>query len=200
MRVRRCLQPLLVLLCLSGPAAATVLLPLDLTELVTAADVIVHGRVSDTRVALIDGRTETVVTLAATTALKGDPGAHVTFRVPGGQIGRYRTVVAGGPVLRDGDEIVAFLGRHDGGARHLVGFTQGVVRVVRQSMDGTRMVLAPPALRSPGQTQRVVRGEAPRRFVTLASFVEDVRRTTSEQVGAARQVSEAVAAAGTGRR
>lgn len=200
MRVRRCLQPLLVLLCLSSSAAATVLLPLDLTELVTAAGVIVHGRVSDTRVAIIDGRTETVVTLAAMAALKGDPGAHVTFRVPGGQIGRYRTLVAGGPVLREGDEIVAFLGRHDGGVPHLVGFTQGVVRVVRQGVDGARMVLAPPSLRSPGQSRRIVRGEAPRRFVTLASFMDDVRRTTSEQAGAARQVSEAVAAASTGRR
>lgn len=197
MRVHRCLHSLLALLCVSGPAAATVVLPLDFTELVAAADVIVHGRVSDTRAAIIGGRTDTVVTLASLAALKGDPGAHVTFRVPGGQVGRYRTVVAGGPVLREGDEIVAFLGRSDEGLPHLVGFTQGVVRVVRQSVDGVRMVLAPPALRSPGPSRRVVRGETPQRFVTLASFLDDVRRTASASPEAARQTFEAAVIART---
>lgn len=173
--------PVLMLVFSCWPAAATVLLPLDLADLIASADLIVHGRVTDARAVVIGGRTETVVTLAALTVLKGGGESHVTFRVPGGQIGRYRTVVAGAPVLREGDEIVAFLDRGGPGVPHLVGFSQGVVRIVRQGFDGMRMVLAPPSLRGASEPQRVVRGDARQRFMTLSAFIADVRDTASVQ-------------------
>ena len=173
MRLRR-LFPLAILLGAVLPAAATLVVPMDLPELVENANVIAVGHVADARAVVIDGQTETVVTLAADEYLKGDGGPHLAFRVPGGQIGRYRTVVVGAPVLDEGDEVVAFLAG-ERGLQTVVGFSQGVLRVYRQTMDGMPMVLAPPVSRDGARDQRVARGEAPRRFVPLSSFLDSVR-------------------------
>jgi hypothetical protein len=54
-------------------------------------------------------RIDTIVTLEAASYLKGGPGDAVTFRVPGGQIGRYRNVMVGAPEFRQGEEVVLFL-------------------------------------------------------------------------------------------
>ena len=84
------------------PLQATVLVPIEFRELVADAPVIVHGRVVDVPVEWVDGRraVETFVTSTADEYLKGDLGEHVTFRVPGGQIGRYRTVFVGAPEFK----------------------------------------------------------------------------------------------------
>src|SRR5829696_1272970 len=99
------------LLLLSVAARATVLLPIEFRELVATSSAIVHGRVTDSRSVFVDERrsVDTFVTVAVEDYLKGNLGEHVTFRVPGGEAGRYRTIFVGAPQFQRGDEVVLFL-------------------------------------------------------------------------------------------
>src|SRR5689334_121197 len=102
---------LLILVCLAENARATVLLPAEFREVVAGSEIIVYGRVTDVRPEWSDDRSriDTIVSVEAGTYLKGGPGDVVTFRVPGGQIGRYKNVMIGAPEFRQGEEVVLFL-------------------------------------------------------------------------------------------
>ena len=106
------------------------IVPIEFRELVTSAPVIVHGRVTDVRSAFVDGRraVETYVTLEALDYLKGDLGTHVTFRVPGGQVGRYRTIFVGAPQFQEGNEVVLFLKAERASLPSVIGLNQGAFR------------------------------------------------------------------------
>ena len=75
-------------------ASATLLTPIDFGELVASSRAILHGQVVDVRSRRSNDRlrAETLVTLQVATNLKGDLGKEVTFVVPGGTVGRYRTI------------------------------------------------------------------------------------------------------------
>src|SRR5262245_22717797 len=90
---------------------ATVLLPAEFREIVGNPQIIAYGRVLEAVPELNDDRKriETIVTFEVGTYLKGGPGETITFRVPGGQIGRYRSIMVGAPVFESGDEAVLFL-------------------------------------------------------------------------------------------
>src|SRR3954468_22262586 len=111
-----------VLLMLSAAVQATVILPIEFRELVATSSAIVHAHVTDVRSAYVDGRRsiETFVTIAADEYYKGNLGEHVTFLVPGGEIGRYRTIFIGAPQFHEGDEVVLFL-KSAGGMPYVVG-------------------------------------------------------------------------------
>jgi hypothetical protein len=115
------------------PASATVLLPADLQTVVSESGVIVHGQVVDVRsmVAAPPHGIETLVTVAVVEAVKGNPGPRVTFRVPNGQVGRYRRVLVGAPEFAAGDEVVVFLRGGAPAVPSLFGLNQGVYRVAR---------------------------------------------------------------------
>jgi hypothetical protein len=115
--------------------SATVLVPADLTTAVAESNVIVYGRVVDVRSAVTTPARgiETFVTVAVVDALKGNPGRNITFRVPNGQVGRYRRVVVGAPEFDEGDEIVIFLQGSPAAIPVLFGLNQGVFRVARQA-------------------------------------------------------------------
>ncbi len=152
-------------------ARATVLLPAEFDDMVAGSSVIVHGRILDVRgQASGDRRTiESLVTLEVEETFKGRPGRVVSFRVPGGQVGRYRRVMVGAPVFAEGDEVVLFL---RGSAPVLpmpYGLNQGVFRVVRDG-SGRALVGSPDAA-----TGRVVRGDPARTPVPLDVFARRVR-------------------------
>ena len=178
---------LLLALLLAAPATAraTVLLPIDFRELVTVSSTIVHGTVTDVRSDWVDGRRaiETFVTIAADDYLKGDLGATITVRVPGGQIGRYRTLFVGAPEFREGDEVVLFL-RSFEGRQLIVGLSQGVFRVVPDGA-GRRLVTSPVVMgKGSGDAVPVVRGDAARRPLAVDAFRDLVKRLVAR--GAAR--------------
>ena len=77
------------------PAAATVLIPADLGELSRDAMAIARGRVIalDSQWTEDRGTIETVVTLEVESYLKGALGSTLRFRVPGGELGRFRSVI-----------------------------------------------------------------------------------------------------------
>jgi hypothetical protein len=115
--------------------SATVSMPADLSVAVAESTVIVHGRVVDVRSAITTPPRgiETFITVAVVDALKGNPGRNITFRVPNGQVGRYRRVVVGAPEFTEGDEVVVFLQGQAPAIPALFGLSQGVFRVARQA-------------------------------------------------------------------
>ena len=177
------MKPLRLILTLAVVAftgarpGATVLVPATLDDLVSDAHVIVVGRVAEVRTQWADGRrrVESIVVVEAETYLKGDYGPQLVFKVPGGAMGRYRSVVAGGPVFRDGDEVVLFLAADGPALPHLVGFSQGVLRLARDPDTGRRLVLSPPPPAAHAAAQPVTRGDPSRRSVTVEAFATNVR-------------------------
>jgi hypothetical protein len=170
-----CVAPLTVCLAIASPASATVVLPADFGTVVTESAVIVHGRVVDVRSALVGPQRviESVVTLAVITSLKGSSTAHVTFRVPNGQVGRYRRIVVGAPEFEEGDEVVVFLHARAPAVPTLFGLSQGVYRVVRNGDDA--LVTPPPVMARGVGVERVVRGDPARRPMPVETFAREVR-------------------------
>jgi hypothetical protein len=176
-----------LLLFVTAPAYATVLLPIEFRELVATAPVIVHGDVVDVRSEWVDGRraVETFVTVEARDYMKGNLGERVTFKVPGGQLGRYRTVFVGAPTFQPGDEVVLFLKTSGPSFPFVIGLSQGVFRIVTEPRTGRRLVTPPVVMgMSALDTVKVVRGDAARRPVPIETFRDSVRRLIAE--GAAR--------------
>lgn len=173
---------LIAVLLLCAPAAlrATVLVPIEFRELVSVSSTIVHGRVADVRAEWIDGRRsiETFVTIEADEYYKGGPAATITVRVPGGQIGRYRTVFVGAPEFRQGDEVVLFLRTYNGRSS-IVGLSQGAFRVT-SDRSGRRIVTSPILMGKPGlDAELVVRGDVARRPLAVEAFRDLVRRVVA---------------------
>ncbi|OFW01568.1 MAG: hypothetical protein A3I61_05975 [Acidobacteria bacterium RIFCSPLOWO2_02_FULL_68_18] len=156
-------------------ASATVLLPADFQTVVAGSGTIVHGRVIDVRSALVGPRRaiETFVTVEVLDAWKGSPGSSVTFRVPNGQVGRYRRVLVGAPEFAGGDEVVVFLRGQAPAIPALFGLSQGVYRVSRGAR--ARPVVAPPPVMARGDgAERVARGESARQPLPLEAFAREV--------------------------
>src|SRR5688572_15863384 len=113
MRRTRLLATVMVGLVLTaGTLFASTFLSAEFREVVSEASTIVRGRVTDVRtIRSLEGDVESVVTIAVEASLKGSAEAFVAMRVPGGTIGRYRTVMPGAPVLKVGEHAVFFLKR-----------------------------------------------------------------------------------------
>jgi hypothetical protein len=162
--------------CLVAPARAraAVLVPMDLPELVSGARAIVHGRVISAAPQWIEDRrgVETIVTLAVEATLKGTAAETASFRVPGGQMGPYRSFMPGAPVFVEGDDVIVFLGGDGPAIPHLVGFSQGVYRV--RSIDGVRVV-RPGVPAAGGDVPVPVTRGASRRTEPLSAFEAQVR-------------------------
>jgi hypothetical protein len=182
MKTLRHLLALPLLALFVAPVAATVLAPADLTELVTSAQVIVHGRVAAVEARLTsDRRTiETFVTLETADYFKGNYGLEVTFKTPGGQLGPYRSFMVGAPTFRQGEEVVVFLAGRGPSVPWIVGLNQGVYRV-RTDAAGARMVMPGQRLARGDVPERVVRGAASGAPMPLAAFGEQVRTLVRER-------------------
>jgi hypothetical protein len=178
---------LIILLWLAQDLRATVLLPAEFSEVVAGSQIIVYGRVGDVLPEWSDDRSriDTVVTVDAGSYLKGGPGETVTFRVPGGQIGRYRNVVVGAPEFRQGEEVVLFLSAAGPSIAHVFGLSQGVYRVHVDARTGRRVVVPPVLMASSAAPQTVIRGDQSRQPLPLESFAASVR-TAMTRTGGAR--------------
>jgi hypothetical protein len=147
---------LVLLMCcvVVGPTAsrlhATIVVPADFAELTVEAGAIAHGRIVRVEARQDDRlRVERLVTLQVLEYFKGGWGNVVQFRMPGGALGRYQTVMIGAPDFAEGDEVVLFLGARpeddrDRPARpYVIGMHQGVYRVIADQSTGRRMVTPP---------------------------------------------------------
>ena len=126
-------------------ATATVLVPAEFREIVGGSEIIAHARIVDVRPQWADGRRwiDSIVTAEVLTSLKGGVSDTVTFKVPGGQLGRYRSVVVGAPVFNKGDEAVLFLKQGSEEWPSVFGLNQGVFRVRRDARTGQQIVVPP---------------------------------------------------------
>jgi hypothetical protein len=179
-------RAVLVLMVCAMPAAlrATVIVPAEFREIVTGSDIIAYGRVVDTTVEWSDDRkrVDTLVTLQVGTYLKGGPGETLVFRVPGGQVGRYRNVMVGAPQFVAGEEAVVFLNVRGSDHPFVFGLNQGVFRV-RLDDRTKRRVVTPPALMARGDAPEVVvRGSPSRAPVPLETFGAQVQTVLTEGV------------------
>jgi hypothetical protein len=168
------------LLCLACIGVqATVLVPADLAELSRDARVIVRGQVVAVEARWTDDRRtiETIVTLDAERYLKGDLGSAVQFTVPGGTLGRLRTIVIGAPEFAVGQRVTVFLGGSGPRVPHVLGLNQGVYRVTVNGA-GQALVSPPPIL--PGVSGPIVRGAASRTPAPLADFERNVQALAAD--------------------
>jgi hypothetical protein len=166
---------LVACLAVTVPAAATVYIPADFAEMVGGSAFIVHGTIAEVRSeASADRRSiATYVTVDVEQTLKGRLGESVTFRVPGGQVGRYRRIVVGAPQFERGDEVVLFLSARGPSFPFVFGLSQGVYRVSRAS---GRAIGTPAAIGAQGiGPERVVRGDPARRALALEACAREVR-------------------------
>jgi hypothetical protein len=178
--MRRFILIVLFMLC-ARDLGATVLVPAEFNEVVAGSQIIVYGRVTSVRAEWSDDRTriDTIVTVTAGSYLKGGPGSAVTFRVPGGQIGRYRNVMIGAPQLQPGDEAILFLSASGPSIAHIFGLSQGLYRVKVDARTGQRTVIPPVLAANGDEPQTVVRGDTRRHQLSLDEFAATVRRTMS---------------------
>lgn len=168
---------LALLLCLVLPTEGTVLLPADFKEVVAGSQIIVHGRVVDVRAEWVDNssRIDSFVTVLAASFYRGAPASTVTFRVPGGQVGRYKAVTVGAPEFRVGEEAILFL-RADGlPVPSVFGLNQGVYRVRVDSRTGRRDVMVPIVTARTAAPERVARGARIRQPLPLDVFTLQLR-------------------------
>lgn len=180
-----------VLLVLTGlPAAGTVLVPAELSELSRSAALVVRGKVVSTSTRWADGRrrVETIVTVSVEEALKGDVAGTVSFKVPGGDIGRYRSVMVGAPTFRAGEEVVLFLGARPPAMPYLLGLGQGVYRLQRDARSGRASVVSPALFAGQNGTVKVRRGDLRRRQMSFDEFADAVREAVADGARGGRRV------------
>jgi hypothetical protein len=182
-------------LAASLPAQATVIVPAGVIELANEARAIAHGRVVriDTRQGA-GRRVERLVTVQVSEYLKGGLGNVIQLQLPGGTFGRYRTFMIGAPELAEGDEVVLFLGQGDTDALpHLLGFHQGLYRLVTDPSSGAQFVMPPlvqgSAVDANGQpaSTPVTRGDATRRPPTLDEFRATIASALAGAAAVARR-------------
>jgi hypothetical protein len=159
------------------PGRATVLIPADLGELSRDALAIARGRVAalDTQWTEDRGTIETIVTLEVESYLKGSLGSTLRFRVPGGALGRFRSIVVGAPEFAVDQRVVVFLGARGPSVPHVLGLSQGVFRLSRSADNSGWVVTSPVMLPATAGTVRVVRGDPSRKAVALGDFEQTVR-------------------------
>ena len=165
-----------ILLSASG-LRATVLIPADLGDLSRGARAIALGRVAAVDARWADDRRsiDTLVTLDVDAYLKGSLGSPLRFRVPGGELGRYRSILVGAPEFTINQRVVVFLGASGPRVPYLLGLSQGVFRVVAARNGSGWLVTPPPVLPAVAGPSRVVRGDAGRQPMPLADFERQLR-------------------------
>lgn len=166
----------LMLLAMSSQAAATVFLPATFADVVNGSELVVRGTVIEVRSEQTASRRSiyTIVTVDVAETLKGSAVRAVSFRIPSGQVGRYRRIVVGSPEFVVGDEAVLFLNASPPSIPVLFGLSQGVYRVSRVS---GRPLVMPPV--STAASDRVARGDPSRRPLRLDAFADAVRDVRS---------------------
>jgi hypothetical protein len=181
--MRRYFAFLILLLCLAHPLAATVLLPADFNDIVSGSQIIVHGRVVDVRAEWSDDRRqiESYITVAPSSFYRGTPTGSVTFRVPGGQVGRYKQVTVGAPQFAPGEEAIVFLRANGPAIPQVFGLSQGVFRVRVDQRTGRRTVILPILMARGTNAERVSRGARARQPLPIDAFTAQLRATVQQR-------------------
>ncbi len=145
--VMKTLRLLLLASCMLvafGTVRATTVIPPSFDELVTQAELIFQGTVTDVRSEWVGegGQRHIVsyVTLKVEDQIKGNPGATYTVRLLGGTVGDQTMEVSDSPKFKIGDRDILFVEHNGTQFIPLVGIMHGRFRVVRDDTTGTEIV------------------------------------------------------------
>ena len=168
------------LLAAIAPAGATTLRRMDLPELVSSADRIVHARAIDKTVYWDPTGTQiyTDTTFDVVAEAKGLGPSTLTVTLLGGRIDPAEMKEEGAPVFGLGEEVVLFTLQRPDGKNDLVGFTQGVMRVLTEDSGDKIAVSEVPlgvTLVQLGGPQPAVVRPSPMR-APLGILLEDIRQ------------------------
>lgn len=184
------LAVLLASVIAAGPASATSVVRLSLSEMAAASPTIVHGTVVGVSSRWNADRSLIVtdVRVRVESALKGAPPAEVTLVQPGGEVGKLRVDVPGAAAFRPGEEAVLFLIPDRAGALHVTGLSQGRFEVTRDPRTGGKLVhglaepLPAPGAGKPGAVRVTVEGTGTG-TVGLDRFLDGIRVLVGETGG-----------------
>lgn len=160
---------LLVTVATALPAAATLVVKLDLAELTSEADLIVEARAEEATSVWIAGELFTVVQLRVHEVWKGHSPPKIEVLLPGGTDTQgpvpIAAVWAGQPRMSVDQEYVLFLSTDARDSyHHVVGFSQGLF-AIRYDEEGEAVVVQD--LR--GLRRRGPTGDTPGRVTTTPS-------------------------------
>jgi hypothetical protein len=181
MKILHFLVGMLAVTLLGQAAEATVILRMDLKQLVGRSDVIFVGKVVKARSYWTPDKRHIVTdtTFQVSQGLHGrKPGSTVVVQHLGGAVGGIGMRVSGSPAFKPGEEAVLFTEKR-GKARFVVGMRQGAYRVTRDS-KGNVMVRAnlsglTLADKRDGNLRLIKRPSAPEH--RLSDFVSKIRET-----------------------
>lgn len=179
---RVCAASLLIIGLLGPSLGAHVTVPADFRDIVTGAELIVRGRITDVRAARgpAEGM-DSVATVLVEETLKGESAAFVAVRVPGGVVGNTRVVMVGAPRLAVNQAAVFFLRRSPDNSWRPIGLGEGIVRIRLDRATGRPLVQSPV---SASRTAGRGRTDAPRPMVTVQEFDAMVRLVVEGQTRA----------------
>jgi hypothetical protein len=124
-------------LIIAGAATATTVIPPSFDDLVSRAEMIFQGKVTDVRSEWTgegaQRRIMSYVTLKVEDAIKGDPGPTVTLRMLGGTVGGETMEVTDAPKFKVGDRDILFVENNGTQFVPLVGIMHGRFRVKKDA-------------------------------------------------------------------
>lgn len=141
------LRPRALIFCLAITAAtlrATTVIPPTFDQLVTEAEVILQGNVTDVRSQWIgegaEHRIVTYVTLKVEEAIKGAPGDTYTIRLLGGTVDGHTMEVSDTPKFKIGDRDILFVEHNGSQFVPLVGIMHGRFHLQKEKQSGREIV------------------------------------------------------------
>ena len=181
-----------VLFSLGFIANATTVIPPNFEELVSRAEVIFEGEVTDLKSQWIgegsEHRIVTYVTFKVDQALKGDPGSTYSIRMLGGTVDGRTMAVSDAPKFKVGDHDVLFI--QDNGRQFipLVGIQHGRFRVQKDQTGRDTLVTGEgQSLTDVNQLGGDEKTSAPSKAaLSLNDFKSAIRSRISQQAASAK--------------
>src|SRR5438270_4852368 len=132
------------ILAIGCSALATTVIPPSFDELVSRAEVIFQGTVTDVRSQWVgeggQRHINSYVTFKVEDAIKGKPGAQITLQMLGGTVGSETMEVTDAPKFNVGDRDILFVEHNGEQFVPLVGIMHGRFRVQRDEQTGRDFV------------------------------------------------------------
>lgn len=171
-------------LLVPSPTWATSVTELTFNDLVSQADVIAIGTVTEIRDHYDEAQKAplTLVTVSNLTTLKGSPGNSFTLEFLGGKLpnGLVMTI-PGVPQFTVGEKVVVFCAGNRRDFCPLVGIWQGVMRVMTDPQRGIETVSdnfrVPITEIHDGKIVKHASGTGPQPPLSLAAFIKTVKQT-----------------------
>lgn len=139
-RVKGCILPAFCLALGFAPLRAATLERLSLDDMIAKSTAIVRGRVTGSVAAFRGPIIYTHYTVQVLDRWKGAVQSTMDVAVPGGTADGYRQIFSGSPQLAQGDEYLLFLWTSRSGLTQIIGLTQGIFQLSKDSSGVTLAV------------------------------------------------------------